>query len=229
MSNTGHDSYDPINDIDFTRIWICKQCCELAGPWSYRSEAVSYRQKCRCERSAEPDEERWPRFDFNKIFELCNCCGAELLRSGSKFSIWFCDQCKEYVRQLHARTGRYLIPIGRHSFMSGFGVGTPTIALPARLSEIQSEHIERFVRRFRSAFDKMKRLIEWSRMGVKHNLIEMSLFGPETVMLTEYLAALKAYNRTKEDAFHEMCTFFELTGDSNDKEKLNLVDKPRHS
>jgi len=70
-------------------------------------------------------------------------------------------------------------------------------------------------------------VIEWSRMGVKHNLIEMSLFGPETVMLTEYLAALKAYNRTKEDAFHEMCAFFELTGDSRDKE--NLVDKPRRS
>ena len=64
-------------------------------------------------------------------------------------------------------------------------------------------------------------------MGVKHNLIEMSLFGPETVMLTGYLAALKGYNRTKEDAFHEMCTFFELTAIPTDKE--NLVDKPRRS
>ncbi len=70
-------------------------------------------------------------------------------------------------------------------------------------------------------------MIEWSRMGVKHNLIEMSLFGPETVMLTGYLAALKGYNRTKEDAFRGMCKFFELTAIPTDKE--NLVDKPRRS
>jgi hypothetical protein len=48
---------------------------------------------------SEPDEP-WFAFDFNKLVELCYCCGAELVESGFESSVWFCGECKERVEWL---------------------------------------------------------------------------------------------------------------------------------
>ena len=77
------------------------------------------RQRCNCDRSEGP---RWEKSDLDERAHLCECCRLELLPSGSRWSVWFCHECKEQVLELNARLGSCVVPIGRHSFMSGIGV-----------------------------------------------------------------------------------------------------------
>jgi hypothetical protein len=98
---------------DFGICMTCRTLFEMRPP-----SPDAPRQRCRCE-PADPKE--W-RSDLTERAHLCGCCRLELLRSGSRWSVWFCDECKERVRELNARLGRYVIPIGRHSMMAGVGV-----------------------------------------------------------------------------------------------------------
>src|SRR5262245_50288035 len=54
---------------------------------------------------------RWSGFDFNEIWTLCYGCGAELLSSGSRWSVWLCKRCKAYVKRLHQVCGFTVVPI----------------------------------------------------------------------------------------------------------------------
>jgi hypothetical protein len=99
-------------DIDFTDVFICSECFEIRGSWKSRGEV--FRQKCRCEVAALPEpDDPWFAFDFNKLCELCYCCGAELVESGFESSVWFCGECKQRVERLNERCGRCVIPMGR--------------------------------------------------------------------------------------------------------------------
>ena len=82
-------------------------------------------QRCRCRHVDEPT---WPRYDFNEHLHLCECCRLVPLRSGSRWSVWFCDECKARVRDLNHTLGRYVIPIGRHSLMGGIGIAGAELA-----------------------------------------------------------------------------------------------------
>ena len=77
------------------------------------------RQRCNCDRSEGP---KWEKSDLDERAHLCECCRLELLPSGSRWSVWFCDECKGQVLELNARLGSYVVPIGRHSLMSRIGV-----------------------------------------------------------------------------------------------------------
>ncbi len=92
---------------------ICGTCHRISG-WV---RDKNWKQTCRCEKSST-QRELWRNRDFPTNAELCYCCGAVLLRSGSKFSVWFCLECKANVTSFNRRVGRYAIPIGRHSFMN---------------------------------------------------------------------------------------------------------------
>ena len=74
---------------------ICCRCLLLKGSVPGRTDGA--RQFCDCTpvevRQAQP---RWGG-DFNTYAELCRCCGLVLIRSGSRWSVWFCASCKEAV------------------------------------------------------------------------------------------------------------------------------------
>lgn len=82
-------------------------------------------QRCRCRHVDEP---RWPRQDFNEHLHLCECCRLVPLRSGSRWSVWFCDECEARVTDINQTVGRYIIPIGRHSLMGGIGIAGAELA-----------------------------------------------------------------------------------------------------
>ena len=98
---------------------VCHSCLLLKGPVPGRTDGA--RQFCDCTPGeVRRAQSRWGG-DFNTYAELCRCCGLVLLRSGSRFSIWFCTQCLEAIKALNRSAGRSLVPIGRHSFMNGVG------------------------------------------------------------------------------------------------------------
>ena len=75
---------------------ICQECFYLDGHILDRKTGNEYHQRCICP-SPEPRPGPWPGFDFNEIIRICDCCGTELLLGGSKFSVWFCEECKEEI------------------------------------------------------------------------------------------------------------------------------------
>jgi len=91
---------------------VCRTCGKLSGEFFKNGSSV--RQQCKCEKT---DEDRWLGFDFNEIVTLCYGCGLAVLPSGSRYSLWFCEPCKQTVFALNDACNAYVIPTGRHSFM----------------------------------------------------------------------------------------------------------------
>jgi hypothetical protein len=96
---------------------VCGRCNRIRGEVPGR-----FRQHCRCD--PENGEERAPGYDFPTATELCRCCGCQLVRSGSKYSFWFCDPCLELVRGFNDQVASYVIPVGRHSFHARLALST---------------------------------------------------------------------------------------------------------
>ena len=92
---------------------LCATCFE---PYEWRLQGAASRQSCRCARKVTTGS-RWPGYDYNEHLHLCECCSAEPLESGSKWSIWFCSECQGRVDGFNSQLGFYAMPIGRHSLM----------------------------------------------------------------------------------------------------------------
>ena len=178
---------------------ICRACHQLQGrvtgrPGTPGQDRVVLVQSCDCvgaeARRPGVVPERWPGFDFNEVWTLCYGGGAELLSSGSRWSVWLCERSKAYVHRLHQVCGVAVVPIGRHSFMAGFGVpsGGP-LQLPGQPPPDPAA-IARFVDALGRLNGRMQHLCGWAGKAVALNLAERGLDGPEPVSLPRYLAAL---------------------------------------
>ena len=77
---------------------------------------------------------------------MCNCCGIEVLRSGTRWSVWFCDTCKERVREVHSQYRAYLLPVGRHSVMAGFGVTAEEARSASSFRDLDLDRLEEHLR-----------------------------------------------------------------------------------
>ncbi len=182
------------------RIWgarICPGCFKLRGQLEVRGLSPgSFRQRCRCE---GVDEERWPRFDFNCFLELCHCCGIEPIRSGSRWSLFFCEECKGGVLSVNRALGRWVIPIGRHTAMHGL--------LVHGNEPFDPQVAERFAGAMRGLFAGIDHLDNWARSVVQENLVELGFAPSEEVRLSDYLDATRG-RIEKELAFQGLCEHF---------------------
>jgi hypothetical protein len=140
---------------DYAGLHVCGDCGSIGGRFG------AYQHVCRCSRDESPT---WPRYDFNTAVELCRCCGQVALSSGSRFSVWFCDGCKKEIGLLHGRLGRYVVPIGRHSFHGGFML-SPEEALDPLETEI-------FVGRWAAIGEAMDAVHDWAGIVVRRILEE---------------------------------------------------------
>ena len=133
---------------------ICDTCQQLFGT----EPQPGYRTPQRCQCDLPTDEAVWDGSDYNEHLHLCRCCRGVALRSGSRWSVWFCEPCVKRVRHFNNATGRVVIPIGRHSLMSSIGVRG------VELSEAEGDEVDRLVDRFAeqllSLFASMDRLAE---------------------------------------------------------------------
>ncbi len=94
---------------------ICRSCHTLRGTWRYQNRKLQQHCECtyaRVRAGIQRAPAQWPVCDFNEVATLCDCCGAQLLESGSRWSIWFCRECKARIVALNMRYQRCLIPIG---------------------------------------------------------------------------------------------------------------------
>jgi vacuolar-type H+-ATPase subunit F/Vma7 len=105
---------------------ICRECFQLYGAVRL-TDGQLVEQQCQCRRSKQ---ELWHVSvrghnlynDFNVEYEICNCCGLEVIPSGSRWSLFYCRTCKDMIRELNDKIGKCIIPIGRHSLMNGISL-----------------------------------------------------------------------------------------------------------
>lgn len=179
---------------------ICRSCGALAGLPRGRRR---YRQACRCDRA---EQERWPGFDFNEHLDLCWCCGLEPIPSGSKWSSFYCADCRERVRDYNEAWGRALVYLGRHSLMNDVVVRGPGTSgtLPPALAG--------FLGGMTAFYDAMDRWRPSRLQTVLAALGPALPAGPEAgaLRLADYLAATAAL--TDHPALGKRAAFAALLG-----------------
>src|SRR5580658_9930592 len=102
------------------RMELCRKCLVLRGPFFDSHNGCERVQRCGC----EPAGPLWNAFDYNRAAELCRCCASRVIRCGSKWSVFFCEECKPHVVAYNGEAGWNVIPIGRHSMMNGVALKT---------------------------------------------------------------------------------------------------------
>lgn len=185
------------------RIWgatICPVCFAVHGLLEIQGRGrASYEQRCRCQVDVEP-QERWPSFDFNTYLELCRCCAIEPLKSGSRWSPFFCRECRDRVVTFNRRHRRWVIPIGRHSMMHGDLLSGDEAAI--------EEHAEHFALRVRGLSTAIDHLDTWTSERVKQNLETLGCAAGQEIDLAWYLTAARQRPLEKQAAFHSLREHF---------------------
>jgi len=184
---------------ELERMWICGTCAGLNGiPVGRDAPPVEQIQRCRCRSTDEP---AWPSFNFNEHVHLCECCLMEALPSGSRFSVWFCEECRLRVIALNDRLRVWLIPIGRHSIMVSTYEPPGLVMLSSdvfRMGEQeQATRIEHFRGGFMGMISSIDRLLAWSEAALLEDLRELGYPAGAEVRLSDFLRAARA--RAKED------------------------------
>lgn len=175
---------------------ICRTCAKVYD------DGDDSAQRCACDRR---DQSGWPGYDYNEHTCLCHCCMREPLRSGSRWSVWFCEACKQRVLALNRRIGLSVIPIGRHSLMNGIG-------LPVDSATDRAE-VASFATGLTSFFERINDLYEWTRVKLHTNLLRADLLWAGPPGLDEYLMAVRAEKHpqlSKEQSFKDLCEFMEV-------------------
>lgn len=193
------------------QVLICGTCLGL-----YARRRGKPSQRCRCRRS--PDDPTWRGYDFNEWVHLCECCLLELLPSGSRWSVWFCDECKSRAVGVNDELRFWLIPIGRHTVMAkvyGRSPGFLTVSgsVAARVGDPEADReVERFRTEMLSLFTRMAWLHEWASERLAANLIELGFREGRDVPILEYLRVAGGTSESgsrlhKETAFSDLSAF----------------------
>jgi hypothetical protein len=195
-------------------MWICGACGGLFGkPRELGPERERGKQRCSCRR--EPRAATWDRFDFNEYVHLCECCLQEVLPSGSKFSVWFCPECKDRVVALNDDLRVWLIPIGRHSFQAHTYDPPGCLMLSVKALASRDPAAEAAVERFRTGMlglvSSIDRLGARSKAALLAILPDLGFAPGEDVPLPEYLRRLDA--RAARDERYSKAVAFERLRD----------------
>jgi hypothetical protein len=172
---------------------VCTACGELRGAWGRYDGELEFEQRCDCHRAEERDE-RWPGFDHNTVAELCRCCGLEGLKSGSKWSVWFCRDCLDRVKDLNGAAGRCVVPIGRHSLMNG-------VFYQPSESGVSAPALSAFSDQLLTFFGAVDATDAWRRRVVRANLAAINLGEALAVPVDRYYRRVRAAGLSKEAAF----------------------------
>jgi endogenous inhibitor of DNA gyrase (YacG/DUF329 family) len=189
--------------IGFLR--VCGSCFKLYET----GHADGENQRCDCQ--PRQDARRWAGMDFNEHARLCACCGTEVLRSGSRYSPYFCRECQLLAMGVSLWERRLVIPIGRHSLMHAFVPAPRTPSLAAHGGDVGA--LASTVHTAMMAISiGSERLSLWSAAVVSRHLKRLGLAGGTSV--SQYLAAnaRDEESPTRWSLFAEMCEFIRHSG-----------------
>jgi hypothetical protein len=204
---------------------VCRHCGEIYGSFELTNKTGHYYQECGCEKEPEMQLAKYNlekplNLDFGQIVTLCYCCGQELLRGGSKWSVFFCDFCKEQILAINRTFGLALIPIGRHSLMN-------SIVLESK-DTFKEKKIREFSSALSSLFERIGMLHEWKRIMVSNQFKKMGQSEKSDIGLESYLAKMPRTEKSKSTAVVSLLNFF-LQQCSRSKEDESVSGKDAES
>ena len=189
---------------DIDRTVVCGPCGDVVGSADdFYERGFTMVQTGPCPVHAAPAESTWPSYDYNRFVELCRCCGTVPLRSGSRWSVWFCPECREQVDLLNLRLGRYAIPIGRHSIHAGRLLTLEKAADPVILHA--------FLEGMNVVDEAMVVLGKWANEVIRLNLRAIREDSDSVVPIERYYLAARRYVDPT-DRFREMCAWLARQG-----------------
>ena len=180
---------------------VCGTC---GGLFETRIQGGLTPAYCACHTSRKGPT--WERYDYNANLELCACCKLEALPSGSRFSVWFCKDCKERALDLNTRVGKCVIPIGRHSLMAGIGIrGGPHLEDDAFLDAA----VERFATQAVGWLQATSLVYEFGPHQTLRlaRLTDMPIRTGGRLELTRWFSLLSEAARTRPDACGKRASF----------------------
>ena len=137
---------------------------------------------------------------FQLLLRALPLLWAQALRSGSRWSPFFCRGCQGRVLDLNRSHGRWVIPIGRHSVMHGI--------LIANDEATDERSAERFVTAARGLFAATHHLDEYRRIVVEENLAVLGFAPGAEAELRAYLDGADESGLDKPAAFDRLVDHF---------------------
>jgi hypothetical protein len=202
---------DPSKNLKFGShdLVICHKCLTLYGRLVHilpesadgkRRSGWRY-QKCRCMKK-EDDKNKtkirlWPGHDFNTTVEFCHCCSKELINTGSKFSSFYCNDCRELVIRYNKQTEKMSIPLGRHSFMNDIKLTFP-------YSDEEGRQFDNDLKYF---FKKVDLMWDWQRLCLFHNLHDLGFRFGNDISIHLYDKMLPNLENDKAGLIQQMVNF----------------------
>ena len=139
----------------------------------------------------------WPGNDFNTSVEFCHCCSKALINTGSKFSSFYCDDCRKLVVEYNNQDGSVLIAMGRHSFMNGIKLGIPF----SKKEETQ------FTSNLNTFFKSVDLVQEWQKLSLFENLHDLGFRFTNDIALSYYDELIQKAESGKSVYFLRMLEF----------------------
>lgn len=174
---------------------ICGTCCELYGHFTTAGQPCY--QPCGCKEKGETAV-GFGGSDFPCAWELCYCCGHTVIGSGTRWSVFYCEPCKEKVVALNKQHGFSVIPLGRHSIMN-------QVVLDPRAPDQESE-VRKFTENVGGLFKRIDRLRAWRKRIVARTLQELGFPRGSDVELENYVLRVGSL-RPRRASAEELATF----------------------
>lgn len=185
-------------------VMVCGACGDAVGSAErFDHQLGTLEQLGTCPLHEGPAGPTWPGYDYNRFVQLCQGCGTAAIQSGSRYSRWFCPECREQVELLNARLDRYAIPIGRHSALAGRLLSARELDNPVA--------VQMFVDFTNDSFAAMTLLEEWAKHVTRRNLEAIGHSEDSVIPIAEYCRAAQRYV-LPEDRFREMCLYLHRRG-----------------
>ena len=169
-----------------------------------------YWQRCTCDDKAEPPDNITEKKAVcgKELVELCYCCGMALVPGGRPWFLFFCDECKQNVRDFDRQCRRVIIPIGRHSLVNGSilrGLDPTVDGLILSNQDVRDDaKLEQYFSKVRGMAASIKHLREWSRLEVANRLKEIGRVGD--IPLLDYRLRSPVVDRP--ETFGRLVDFF---------------------
>lgn len=188
--------------VDPRRFVVCGTCGDLFE--TSPRPGFPTPQRCMCHRRDAADP-KWDRYDFNEHLHLCRCCRSVALSSGSRWSVWFCGECKQRVLALNRAMGGTVVPIGRHTLMAGVSVSGSDLA------EAADHEVAQLVDGFHAAamglFDAMHRLEEFAHRRTRELRNGVGFKASSPVALPAWLEGLRVASHREPERFGKQGSF----------------------
>jgi hypothetical protein len=180
-----------ILDMEVSHVRICTECGGLKGHMPIKDK--NYHLHCRCERVKGKFVQKLPPgYDLAPFIDLCFCCGLTPIRSGSRWSAFFCADCMKMVKRLNGTFGSAIIPVGRHSLMNS------VVLEPAEVRN--KEKIREFAENLGSLFQRMDWIFYWRSLAVLRAISELDLGNAKSIPYEKFILNAGSTDRYAEKA-----------------------------